>query len=326
MNTVNAVLKLGAAVLCCAIFGLAPAAAQGTYPNRPIRLIVPFQAGGGTDKVARVLGLRLQHKFGQPVVIENKGGAATNLGMAAVAKAEPDGYTLLLAATPYAINQSLFHKLPFDPAALVPVTLVGLTPAIVVVSPSLPIKTLGEFIAYARANPGKLSFSSAGNGSSTHLAGEMFAGAAGIKVTHIPYKGGAQALTDVIGGQVQFSFSSILSGISLVQSGRLRAIAISSPRRSEALPDVPTVAEAGLSGFDVAGWYGLLAPAGTPAPIISMLASELRTALNEPAFAQQFSSEGLEVVGTTPEEFEAFLQKDVAKWAAVVKKAGIASE
>jgi tripartite-type tricarboxylate transporter receptor subunit TctC len=312
---------LAAAALLC----VSHVHAQNDYPVRPIRIVVPYEPGGGTDKLARTLSQRLGERLGQPVIVENKAGAATNLGTVAVAAAKPDGYTLLMAGTPLAINQSLFKTPPVDLKALQPITLVAITPNVLLVHPSVPVKTLSELVTYSKAHPGKLYYASPGVGSSPHLAGEMLKIATGMDMTHVPYKGSSQGMADVLEGRVQLTFATMLSGVPYVNSGQLRALAIT-PKRSSALPGVPSFEESGLAGFDVAGWYGLLAPAGTPEAIIAKLNKESTAILHDPEIVRQFASEGIEIEGTSEQKFAAFLSDQVAKFRSAVKQSGATAD
>jgi tripartite-type tricarboxylate transporter receptor subunit TctC len=299
--------------------------AQADYPVRPIRIVVPYEAGGGTDKLARAMGLRLAERLGQPVVVENKAGASTNIGTVAVATAKPDGYTLLMAGTPLAINQSLFKTPPIELKALQPITLVAITPNVLLVHPSIPVKSLAELVAYSKANPGKLYYASPGVGSSPHLAGEMLKIATGADMTHVPYKGSSQGMSDVLEGRVQLTFATMLAGVPYVNTGQLKALAIT-PKRSSALPGVPSFEESGISGFDIAGWYGLLAPAGTSPAIIAKLNKEATAILRDPEIVRQFAHEGIEIEGSSEQEFANFLRDQVAKFRTAVRQAGATAE
>jgi tripartite-type tricarboxylate transporter receptor subunit TctC len=299
--------------------------AQADYPVRPIRIVVPYEAGGGTDKLARAMGLRLAERLGQPVVVENKAGASTNIGTVAVATAKPDGYTLLMAGTPLAINQSLFKTPPIELKALQPITLVAITPNVLLVHPSIPVKSLAELVAYSKANPGKLYYASPGVGSSPHLAGEMLKIATGADMTHVPYKGSSQGMSDVLEGRVQLTFATMLAGVPYVNTGQLKALAIT-PKRSSALPGVPSFEESGISGFDIAGWYGLLAPAGTSPAIVAKLNKEATAILRDPEIVRQFAHEGIEIEGSSEQEFANFLRDQVAKFRTAVRQAGATAE
>ena len=299
--------------------------AQASYPDKPVRIIVPFAAGGVADLLPRIVGEKLTRKWGQPVVVENKTGAAGNIGMAEGARAAPDGYTLLLApAGNLTVNPKLFPNLPFDTDRdLTPVTLLAQSPNVLVVHPSVPAKTFRELLAYAKANPGKLNFASPGDGSGAHLAGELLNADAGITTQHVPYKGMAPAVNDLLGGQVQMMFAGISTVMQHVKAGKLVALAIASPRRSPQLPDVPTVAESGLPGFDVTSWYGIVVRSGTPPAIVQKVQRDMAEALQSPDVQARLQDLGLEPVGNTPAEFKARIEAESRKWGAIVESAGI---
>jgi tripartite-type tricarboxylate transporter receptor subunit TctC len=319
MNRRSLELFLGAALLAAL-----PAFAQDSWPAKPVHIIVPFAAGGVADALPRIVGQKLAQKWGQPVIVDNKAGASGNIGMAEGARAAPDGYTLVLAPTGnLTVNPTLF-KLPFDTAKdFAPITVLATSPNVLVVHPSVPAKTFREVIAYAKANPGKLNFASPGEGSGAHLAGELLNIEAGIHAQHIPYKGLAPAVNDLLGGQVQMMFAGISTVIQHVKAGKLVAIAIASPHRSPQLPDVPTVAESGLPGFDVTSWYGLVGRAGTPAAIIDKVQRDAAEALRDPEVRGKLAALGLEPMGNTPAEFEAMIATETAKWSDIVRKANI---
>jgi tripartite-type tricarboxylate transporter receptor subunit TctC len=300
-----------------------PAAAQ-TYPSKPVKIVVPQTPGGATDVLARAIGQKLGERWGQPVVIDNRGGAGGVIGTDLVAKAPPDGYTLLVTyAGSQAINPSLYKNLPFDSVKdFATVTTVATVPFLLVVNPTLPAQSLKELIALAKAKPDTLTYASSGNGSVNHLLGEMLKTEAKIGLVHVPYKGIAPAITDVIGGQVDAAFTSVPSVIQHVRAGSVRPLAVSSARRSAALPDVPTMAEAALPGFDVDPWWGVLAPSGTPAPIIAQLHNDIAEALKAPDVLEHFKAQGATPVLSTPDEFRALLVADIAKWAKVVEASG----
>ena len=295
------------------------------YPTRPIHLIVPFAAGGGADAVARVVAQRISGPLGQQVVVENRGGAAAIVGTEFVAKAKPDGYTLLLGQSgPISINPGVYKTLPYDAVrSFAPITLTTSYPYILVVSSKLPVKSLHDLVGLARTKQGALAYGSAGNGGANHLVTEMFASMAGIQMVHVPYRGTAPAVMDVIGEQVTLVFSDPVSALPNVKAGTLRALAVTSKTRSAVAPDVPTIAENGFPGFDAIGWHGILAPAGTPAPIIKKLHTEIVKALQAPETRALLVAQALEPVGNTPEEFAAFIKEDIAKWADVAKRAGV---
>jgi tripartite-type tricarboxylate transporter receptor subunit TctC len=297
------------------------------YPSKPVRLILPFPPGGGTDILGRLIGERLAANLGQPVVVDNRGGAGGNLGAEAAARAAPDGYTLLLAAPTIAISPSLYAKLAYDPLKdLAPISLVATVPNVMVTHPSVPARTLQEFIALAKAKPGELNFGSGGRGTSNHLGGELFNLVAGVKLVHVPYKGVNLAMNDVLAGNVQLVLIGIPAVAPHIRSGRLRALAVVAPQRASALPDVPTAAEAGLPGFEVTTWYGVLAPAGTPRAIIVRLNSELVRIMHMPELQPRLADMATEPRTGTPEEFGAYLREEIAKWAEVIRKAGIRPE
>jgi tripartite-type tricarboxylate transporter receptor subunit TctC len=300
-------------------------AAQEAWPTRPVRIVVPYPAGGVADLLPRLVGQKLSEKWGQPVVIENKPGASGNIGLAEVARAEPDGYTLGLAPTGnLTVNPTLFAKMPFDTAKdLTPVTNLAQSPNVLVVHPSVPAKTFRELIAHAKANPGKLNFSSPGAGAGAHLAGELLNIEAGIKAVHIPYKGMAPAVNDLLGGQVQMMFAGISTAIPHIRTGKLVPLAIASEKRSPQLPDVPTVAESGYPGFEVTSWYGIVARAGTPPEVIRKIHRDMAEALQQPDVRAKLEGLGLEPVGNTPAEFSKMIAAETRKWADIMKKAGI---
>jgi tripartite-type tricarboxylate transporter receptor subunit TctC len=296
--------------------------AQG-FPDRPITIVVPYAAGGPTDIVARLVGQKLSVQMGQPVIVDNRPGAGGNLGAAAVARAAADGYTLLMVTTGHAINPSLYTKLAYDLAVdFAPVSQLTSSPMVVVVNAALPLKNLPDLIAFAKAHPGALNFASAGNGSSTHLAPELFDMMAGVAMTHIPYKGSAPALADVMGGSAQVAFDYMISVMPYVRSGKLRGLAVTSATRSEAAPELPTVAEAGVPGYEVIGWNGLLAPAGTPQPVIVKLNAEVAKALGAVDVKERISSQGATPQWSTAANFGALLHSELAKWGKVVRASG----
>jgi tripartite-type tricarboxylate transporter receptor subunit TctC len=312
------------AALCAAAFAASPAVAQGTYPNKPVRLVVPFPAGGTTDILARAAAQKLSEAWGQQVIVDNRPGAGGNIGADIVAKAAPDGYTLLMGTVgTHAINPSLYAKMPYDHVKdFAPVILVAGVPNVLVVNPDLPIKTVAELIAYAKANPGKLNFASSGSGTSIHLSGELFKVMAGVQMTHVPYKGSAPALTDLMGGQVQLMFDNLPSSLPQIKGGKLRAVAVTSTTRAAALPDVPTVAESGLPGFEASSWFGILAPAGTSKEIIAKINADVQKWLASPEAKEKLLGQGANAAGGSPEDFAKHIQAETAKWAKVVKESG----
>lgn len=294
------------------------------YPTRPVRIIVPLPAGGGADIVARIVAEQLTKSLGQQVLVDNRPGGGTVIGADLAAKAPPDGYTLLLGtATTHAINASLVKKLPYDPIRdFSPITLVAVLPQIIVSHPSLPVESLKELIALARKRPGEIFFASTGNGSANHLGGEMLNAVAGLKNVHVPYKGAAPALTDLLAGQVQFMFTTIPPALPHVRSGRLRALAVANARRSSLLPDLPTTAENGAPGVEASSWNGVLAPAGTPRDIIARLHAEIASVMKLPGVSDRLASAGVEPMLTTPEEFAAYIESETARYAKVVRSSG----
>ena len=294
------------------------------YPTKPIRLVVPFPAGGATDILAREVAKHLTDAWGQSVVVDNRPGAGGNIGSELVAKAAPDGYTLEMGTVgTHAINASLYSKMPYDHVRdFVPVILVAGVPNVLEVNPALPVNSVQELIAYAKANPGKLNFASSGSGTSIHLSGELFKVMAGVQMTHVPYKGSAPALQDLIGGQVQLMFDNLPPSLPQIKAGKLRALAVTSAGRAPALPDTPTVAEAGLPGFEASSWFGVLAPAGTPPEIVNKLNAEIAKWLASPGAKEKLANVGANIAGGTPEDFARHIQAETAKWAKVVKESG----
>jgi tripartite-type tricarboxylate transporter receptor subunit TctC len=294
------------------------------FPNHAIRLVVPFPAGGTTDILARDVAKQLTETLGQAVVVDNRPGAGGNIGADIVAKAAPDGYTLLMGTVgTHAINPSLYAKMPYDHIKdFVPVVLVAGVPNVLVVNPSVPVNTVADLVKLAKAKPGSINFASSGSGTSIHLSGELFKTVAGVDMTHVPYKGSSPALTDLMGGQVQIMFDNLPSSLPLIKSGKLRAVAVTSLKRAPALPDVPTVAESGFPGFEASSWFGILAPAGTPAPIVARLNAEVNKWLQSPAGKQQLLTQGAEAAGGPPENFVAHIRAETEKWAKVVKASG----
>ena len=318
--------QLVSALIGAAAFGVAatPAIAADKYPSKPVTIIVPFSAGGTTDILARIVGVKLGETLGETVIIDNRPGAGGNIGAAMVAKAKPDGYTLLMGTVgTHAINQTLYPKLNFDPIKdFAPLTRVANLPNLLVVHPSVPAKNVQELIAYAKANPGKLNFGSSGNGSSIHLSGELFKNMTGIDMQHVPYKGSAPAVTDLLGGQISMMFDNMPSAIQHEKSGKLRPLAVTTAKRSPALPNVPTIAESGVKGYEATSWFGLLAPAGTPPAIINRLNADLVKILAMPDVKKQMAEQGAEAYSETPAAFAGFIKTETAKWAKVVKASG----
>ncbi|OWT80192.1 MULTISPECIES: tripartite tricarboxylate transporter substrate binding protein [unclassified Achromobacter] len=316
-----------AALITAGTLGLtltATAATAAGYPNNPIRIIVPFAAGGTSDLVTRILAQAMGTELKVAVIVDNRPGAGGNIGSELVARAAPDGYTLLMGTVAtHGINASLYKSMPFDPVKdFAPVSLVASTPSVLEVNPALPVKSVAELIAYAKAHPGKLYFGSAGNGSSHHLAGELFDSMAGVKMTHVPYRGTAAAVTDTMGGQVQVIFDTLPSAMPFVKSGQLRALAVTSAQRDPALPDLPTLAEAGLPGYEVGSWYGLLAPAGTPPEIVDKVSKLVAELVRRPDIKQKLQAQGATAVGSTPAEFATHIAGEIKKWRPVVQESG----
>jgi tripartite-type tricarboxylate transporter receptor subunit TctC len=326
-----------AAAACCVIASAASAQAAGIhavaftvaqdYPTKAIRFIVPFAPGGGTDIIGRIVAQQLHEELGQPLVVDNRAGAGSSVGTEIAAKAPPDGYTLLLGNISLAFNPALYRKLPYDAVTdLAPVTLVAVQPNIVVIFPGLPANSVAEFAALARAKPGQIAYASAGVGAGTHLAGVMLAQILKIDLLHVPYKGTGPALTDVIGGQVHMMVSTFASALPHVKSGRLRALGVTSAKRSSATPEVPTLIEAGVPGYDYSTWYGLLVPARTPRAIIDQLHRQTLRALAREDARRKLEAQGVEVLTNTPAEFSAYLKSETGKWVGIVRAAGIAPQ
>ena len=299
-------------------------AAAQTYPTKPIRLVVPFPPGGATDILARDVAQKLTEAWGQSVIVDNRPGAGGNIGSELVAKSSPDGYTLEMGTVgTHAINASLYAKMPYDHVRdFTPVILVAGVPNVLVVNPALPANSVAELIAYAKANPGKLNFASSGNGTSIHLSGELFKVMAGVQITHIPYKGSAPALQDLLGGQVQMMFDNLPPSLPQIKAGKLRALGVTTLTRAPALPDVPTLSESGLPGFEASSWFGILAPAGTPAPIVAKLNAEIAKWLATPEAKEKLAKQGANAAGGTPDDFAKHIAAETAKWAKVVKDSG----
>jgi tripartite-type tricarboxylate transporter receptor subunit TctC len=316
-------------LVCATLASLALAAplsalAQSSYPDRPIKLVVGVPPGGTTDLVARLVGDQMSRVLGQSIVIENRGGAGGNIAAEMVAKAAPDGYTLFLAPIgTVAINPSLYANIPFDPLRdFAPISQLTSLPMVLLVNPSVPANNVKELIQYARSHPDKMTFGSGGSGTSTHLAGELFKMKTGIEMTHVPYKGNSPATTDLLAGRVLIMFDQIATGLPNVRAGKLKALGVTTAKRSEIAPDIPTLAESGVPGFDVDTWHGLVAPAGTPAAIIAKLNAAVVKALASPELREKFKAAGIEPIATTPEQFGAFLKSELARWHEVVKASG----
>ena len=313
---------------CWAIAALLAVFAQNAfaqaYPTHSIRLVVPFPAGGTTDILARAAAQKLSESLGQAVVVDNRPGAAGNIGADLVAKSAPDGYTLLMGTVgTHAINPGLYAKMPYDHVKdFVPVVLVAGVPNVLAVYPAFPVNSVAELIALAKSKPGTINFASSGSGTSIHMSGELFKSMAGVDMTHVPYKGSAPALTDLMGGQVQIMFDNLPSALPLIKAGKLRAIAVTSLKRAPALPDVPTISESGLPGFEASSWFGVLAPAGTPAPIVAKINADVNKWLQSPEAREQMLAQGANAAGGTPEQFAAHIRAETEKWAKVVKASG----
>ena len=318
-------VRLIALVLCSIFVGAA--GAQEAYPSRPVRFILPFPPGGGTDILGRLIAERLSASLGQPVVTENRGGAGGNVGAEAAAHSAPDGYTIVLVAPSLAISPSLYSKLNYDPVKdLAPVSLVATVPNVMLTNPSVEAKNLQEFIALARARPGALNYGSGGAGTSNHLAGELFNIVTGAKLVHVPYKGVNLAMQGVLAGEIHVVFIGIPAALPHIKSGRLRALALVAPQRSPALPEVPTAAEAGLKDFEVTTWYGVMAPAGTPRPIVTRLNGELGKIMHTPDVKERLAGMATDPLTSTPEEFANYLKQEISKWGDVVRKANLKAD
>jgi tripartite-type tricarboxylate transporter receptor subunit TctC len=305
------------------LFAVPALAAAQSWPSKPVRLVVPFPAGGGTDAFARPLAAQLSQQLGQQFIIDNRGGAGGTIGADNVAKSAPDGYTFLVGAVHHAIAVSVYAKLPYDlERDLAPVTLVSIVPNVVVVNPVVPVLTLKQLVDFAKANPGRLNYGSAGNGTSHHLAGELFKKLTGTEINHIPYKGAGPAMQDLVGGQVQLMFDGMGSSAPQIRANRIRPLAVATATRSPAFPTVPTAAEAGVPGYEVTTWYALWAPAGTPPEIVNRLQQEVAKAMAAPPIRDTWAAQGAELGGNTPAAFGAFLKSEIAKWAEVAKASG----
>ena len=325
----RSLLLAAASVVALAGLGsTAPALAQGgSYPSKPLKIIVPYPPGGFNDTLARTLSVKLQAAWGQPVLVENRPGGATVIGLDQVAKAPADGYTLAIVPFSFAVNPFIFAKLPYDSQKdFTPITLAATTANLLAVHPSLPVNSVKELIALAKAKPGSLSYASTGIGSSNHLSMEKFKQMAGVDITHVPYKGSGPAVTDLIGGQVQVMFDNISNVLPHVKSGKLKVLAVTTPARSPLLPEVPTVAESGVPGYEVAVWFGIAAPAGTPKPVVDKLNGEIVNVLKQSDVKAQFAALGVEAVGTGAEAFAAHIAAQRTMWSKVVRDAGVTPE
>ena len=326
MDRLSRVFALG---ICIAGLSVAPAALAQAYPTKPVRVVVPYPPGGVGDTTMRAIAQQLSESLGQPFVIDNKPGASQMIGADAVAKAAPDGYTLFLGSvTSLAINVSSQKKMPYDPVKdFAPVSMLYFSPMYLVVNPAVPAQSVKELVALAKAQPGKLSFASIGQGGSIHLAGEMFKSMAGVDITHIPYKGSAPALTDIIGGQVSLMFDAGVSALPQVRAGKLRALAITTAKRVDSTPELPTVAEAGgLPNYEATLWFGLVAPAATPRDIVNRLSQELAKILRQPALQARFANLGVEFSASSPDEFATYIRAETLKWGKVFRDAKVEQE
>ena len=318
------IARLLPAVLVAATTMVPAVAIAQAYPTKPIRLVVPFPAGGSLDVVARAIGQKLTEAWGQPVVIDNRPGAGGNIGADLVAKSAPDGYTILEGAlSTHAVNVSLYARMPYDPVKdFAPITLVAVTPNVLVLNASFPVNSVPELLAYARANPGKLSFGSGSNGSAGHLAGELFKTEAGIDMVHIPYKGGAPALQALLAGDTQLMFDNLANSAAQIKAGKLKALAVTTAKRSSLMPELPTLSETGLPGFDIYTWWGFMAPAGTPKEVVAKWNAEVTRILRSPEMKAFFAQQGAEPAPDSPEEFAALIKGEIAKYAKIVKQSG----
>jgi tripartite-type tricarboxylate transporter receptor subunit TctC len=314
-------------LLACSLVALVPAgSAAQEYPARPIKLIVPFPPGGSNDVVGRMVAAQLGERLGKPVVVENQGGAGGLIGTEMASKAAPDGYTLLLISVAYAFNPSIY-KLPYDPAtAFLPVAMLGAGPVVIATTASLPVHSVKDLIGLAKDQPGKLNYATAGVGSFQHLASELFKQQAGIDMVHVPFKGGGPAMADVIAGNTQVAIGSLMQMVPQIKAGRLNALGVGSAKRIPALPDVPTISEAALPGFEVTNWWGIVVPAGTPRAIVDRLNKELTAVIASSETKRRFEAEGADPVQMAPEEFGRFIATETAKWSRVVKQANIRAE
>jgi len=318
------VVRIACALALVVATALPMSAEAQSWPQKPIRLVVPFPAGGPADVAARMLAQKMNEDWGQPVIVDNRPGAGGNIGADFVAKSPPDGYTIVMGAvSTHAINVTLYSKLPYDPIKdFAPITLITSVPNVLVVHPSVPARNVKELIALAKARPGALNFASGSTGSAGHLAGELFKAMAHVDMVHIPYKGAAPAVVDLMAGQVSLMFDNLASALPNIRAGRVRALAVTTLRRSPMLPELPTISEAGLRGFDVATWFGVLAPAGTPPEIVTKLNAEIVRILRTPEMKERLATLGAEPVGNKPEEFAAFIKAEIPKYARVIKASG----
>lgn len=309
------------------IFMLIPGmAAAQAYPSKAVRLVVPFAAGGSTDIMGRLVAQKLSEVWGQQVIVDNRPGGSTTIGTDIVAKSAPDGHTLLVTPAPFTIVPSLLKKLPYDPAKdFTPITLINTTPLVVIVHPGVPVKNIKELVALAKARPGVLNFGSSGSGGSNHLAGELFNAMANVKITHVPYKGNGPAMIDLLGGHIDMAYNGLTSAMQHIKSGKLRALGVTSLKRSAALPDMPTLDEQGLKGFQAVAWNGLTGPAGTPKAAVDRVAGDVARLMKSPELVEFLKREGSDPVGSSTAEYTAFLSNEIAKWKKVIERAGIKS-
>jgi tripartite-type tricarboxylate transporter receptor subunit TctC len=315
-------------VFCSILLGAAmPGIAWAQYPSKPVRLIVPFPPGGGSDTLARILSPKLAEVLGQQLVIDNRPGGGTNIGAEIAAKSQPDGHTLLMGNVSHAINVTLYTKLGYDLVKdFAPVSLMASTPNILVVHPSVQAKSVKELVALARAQPGKLDYASSGSGSSAHLAAELFSSMAGVKMNHVPYKGGGPAVVALVGGQCQVGFATTPSVIQHVKSGKMRGLAVTSAQRSPSTPDLPTVSEAGVAGYEAGTWYGFLVPAGTPKAVVTRLHAESVKLLKLPDVRERLDAAGFDAIGSSSAEFSTYIRTEIDKWRKVVRAAGVRAD
>jgi len=321
-------IKTHVFLLLLAIFHVGHLQAADVYPSKVIKLVLPYPAGGGADTFARPLAQQLTNRLGQSVVVENRGGAGGNISMDFVARSPADGYTLMLALTPQlAVNGALYEKIPYDPIkSFTPISLLAEGPYLLLVHPSLNVHSVKDLLALAKAENGKLTYATSGSGSGGHMAGELLISMTGVPMTHVPYKGGGPAISDVLGGHVKVLYAPAVSTMQHIQSGRLRGLAITGEKRLSSLPNIPTIAEAGVPGYDSTVWYAMLAPANTPRDIVNRINSELLQILKDPAFKSMMTVNGIEPIGSTPEGLTTYISKEIIKWTKVVKSAGIKAE
>lgn len=320
-------MKTLISLLACALLAVPGLAAAQGFPTKPIRIVVTYPPGGGADLMARLVAPKMSDFLGQPVIVENKAGASGQIAASEVARSAPDGYTLMLDAMSYSVNPSIYPRLPYDPTkAFTPISVLALFPNVLVVTPSFPAKDVKDLVAMAKAKPGTIAFASSGNGSAQHLSGELFRQKTGVQMTHVPYKGGAPAMNDVMGGQVPTFFANMASSLPQIQGGKLRALAITGAKRSAALPGVPTMEEAGVPGYQVYEWNAIFAPAGTPAPVVAKLAEAIAKATQSADFRERVTSLGGEITGYGPAEADRFVREQMDMWSKVVKQGNIRAE